>query len=719
MPKVSVIIPTYNYGKYIEKAIDSVLAQTYKDFEIIVVDDGSTDNTREIIESKYKNKVQYFYQENKGAPVARNKGIKESRGEYLVFLDADDWFMPENLSIKIKIIENNPENDWVYSDWYFADEKGNIKERALEKQVRSGYCMEDDLYNSLLIHGNFINSSCALVKREQIIQIGGHDNTLLAHQDYDLWLRLSKHTKVKFIPLPLICQRIHQGSISTNFKSKFLVRLQIYENLGRNHESLKVIKDRLPKMLADTYNYLSIISLHEDNRLEAIANLFKSVKSRPCQKKAYSILLRIMMCHKASEIMPRETFLWPIPYPFEDKGAHSLPIYFKIVRKIERSCSLSTTKLKGVARKLLTAFFYILFIPSRLWKQFSFRIDNINTILLSASHFGLGNTVLMTPMLQTLKKNLPGKKLFVIINSLANKELFERLSYIDKVILIQFEKGNELKKGIRIYRNKIKVLEPDIYVSHFLHNLVDFSIWGFFSGAKYRITYNDRLNGCFDTFFLPNDKSKHEVERNLEIARFLGAKEIFDELDVRLNEDEIEFAKQFLAVNDKGGEDIILGIHAGCDKTNDYKRWPIERFLSIARLFSKRQGAKVLFFTGPDEMDLLPVLESVKDDNITVCSGLNLGQVIGLISRCDVFLSNDSGLMHIAAALQIPVVALFGSSSPIRNRPWGTRHILLKKVKNGDVDSLNSIQKFESIKLIEESEVMDAINTLTSKIKTE
>ena len=114
MPKVSVMIPTYNYGKYIEKAIDSVLAQTCKDFEIIVVDDGSTDNTREIIEAKYKNVVRYFYQGNKGAPVARNFGLRKAEGEFVVFLDADDWLMPEALLSRLGYLKNHSDCGWVY-----------------------------------------------------------------------------------------------------------------------------------------------------------------------------------------------------------------------------------------------------------------------------------------------------------------------------------------------------------------------------------------------------------------------------------------------------------------------------------------------------------------------------------------------------------------------------------------------------------------------------
>ena len=104
MPKVSVIIPTYNYGKYIEKAVDSVLTQTYRDQEIIVVDDGSTDNTREIIEARYKDKVRYFYQENRGAPAARNFGLRKAEGEFVTFLDADDWLMPNSLAVYEEVV---------------------------------------------------------------------------------------------------------------------------------------------------------------------------------------------------------------------------------------------------------------------------------------------------------------------------------------------------------------------------------------------------------------------------------------------------------------------------------------------------------------------------------------------------------------------------------------------------------------------------------------
>ena len=124
MPEISVIIPTFNYGKYIERAIDSILTQTYQDFEIIVVDDGSTDNTKEIIRSKKSDKIRYFYQENKGAPAARNKGIVESKGKYIAFLDADDEWLPTKLEKQVDKFQKSSNKVALIYGWArIIDEK--------------------------------------------------------------------------------------------------------------------------------------------------------------------------------------------------------------------------------------------------------------------------------------------------------------------------------------------------------------------------------------------------------------------------------------------------------------------------------------------------------------------------------------------------------------------------------------------------------------------
>ena len=129
MPLVSVIIPTFNYGKFISRAINSIFSQSFNDFDIIVVDHGSTDNTRDIVTS-FGGVLRYINQEKKGAAFARNVGIEVSTGKYIGFLDADDYFDKDNLRRKIEILETCSSVGWVYSDWQYIDDNGNYLGRG-------------------------------------------------------------------------------------------------------------------------------------------------------------------------------------------------------------------------------------------------------------------------------------------------------------------------------------------------------------------------------------------------------------------------------------------------------------------------------------------------------------------------------------------------------------------------------------------------------------
>ena len=141
-PTVSAIILTYNRANLIEKAIKSVLKQTYQDFEIIVVDDGSTDNTGEIIRGFKDKRVKYIkkYKENKGSSVARNIGIKVARGKYIALLDSDDEWLPEKLDKQIKILQDgSPELGVVYSNSYYIDENGKNMNKLPNSKKVEGY----------------------------------------------------------------------------------------------------------------------------------------------------------------------------------------------------------------------------------------------------------------------------------------------------------------------------------------------------------------------------------------------------------------------------------------------------------------------------------------------------------------------------------------------------------------------------------------------------
>lgn len=196
---VSVIIPTYNRGWAIKEAIDSVLAQDFTDFELIVVDDGSTDNTQDILNS-YKEDIIVLHQENKGVSAARNRGIASASGQYIAFLDSDDLWLPQKLSTQVDFFNTNPdalicqtEEKWIRNGMFANPKKRHRK--------LSGNIFEQSLYLCL------VSPSAVMMKRSLFEKAGMFDETLSACEDYDMWLRVSCRYPVYLIDTPLIIKR--------------------------------------------------------------------------------------------------------------------------------------------------------------------------------------------------------------------------------------------------------------------------------------------------------------------------------------------------------------------------------------------------------------------------------------------------------------------------------------------------------------------------------
>jgi ADP-heptose:LPS heptosyltransferase len=372
----------------------------------------------------------------------------------------------------------------------------------------------------------------------------------------------------------------------------------------------------------------------------------------------------------------------------------------------------------AIVKLIIQLILMVFFLPINYYKKHSFFVEKINAIVISASHLGIGNTIFLIPLIQTVKNSFPDKKLFCIANSHATIDILKRISTIDKVVEINISKGNELFKGIIGYSKTVRQLKADLYISHFLQNMVDFSVWGFFSRAKYRITYNTRINGCLDTFFLKYENSNHEVERNLKCADILNIRNeqlIHDINGIHLQEDEINFAKQFL-FTDITAKEPILGIHPGCDRRNQHKRWSIENYIQVAKYYANKKNYQIIVFIGPGESDLLQDLRTIESNQIKIATDISLGKVMALIANCDLFLSNDSGLMHIAAAFKIPIVTLFGTTSPLKNHPWKTDHILIQKADRQEFYKTDFIEDYKNIGKIKPEEVIEAIDSLQKNI---
>ncbi len=235
MPKVSVVIATFNRAHYIREAIDSVLAQTFTDYEIIVVDDGSTDETRKVVQS-YGNKVRYFYRDHTNQSGATNFGVSVARGEYVAFLDDDDLWLPKKLEVQMEVLENNLEIGWVCNEAYYLDETdGTVLHWKKKPGNRETFA---SLYEE-----NFIHHPSVVLRKKFLDEVGGFDPELNTTQDYDLWLRLAKVCQLRYIDVPLTKIRFHAKNKHKNKVQKLKDRVRVVSKV-ENTAHLNFFKKR-------------------------------------------------------------------------------------------------------------------------------------------------------------------------------------------------------------------------------------------------------------------------------------------------------------------------------------------------------------------------------------------------------------------------------------------------------------------------------------------
>lgn len=226
MDKVSIIIPAYNMAKFVPDAIDSALAQTYDNIEVIVVDDGSTDDTEHTIKQKYffseqkakiLAKLVYWKKKNAGTASALNLGIKLSKGDWIHWLSADDMLMPasvENMLIHIKQYpQNEQENAIFFSDYYQVNEKG---EKVGEYREPQRNHMPIELLQQHILNAFFGNGSTSMIHRSIFDRIGFFDEIIPYFEDYEFWLRACVQNKMKLVHIPqfTLLYRLHEGQMS-------------------------------------------------------------------------------------------------------------------------------------------------------------------------------------------------------------------------------------------------------------------------------------------------------------------------------------------------------------------------------------------------------------------------------------------------------------------------------------------------------------------------
>jgi perosamine synthetase len=238
-PRVSVVIPTFNSADTLGEAVASVLAQTYTDFEILVVDDGSTDRTEDVVR-RFGDRVRYFKQENQGVSSARNAGIERSRGLYIAFLDSDDLWRSEKLAEEVALLEADPELGLVYCDWAVVS-----GETVVQKSYHQGLRPARGYVFNELVQRGFILTSGVVVRRECLDDVGRFDKSLRVAEDYDLWLRISYRWKVELVDKRLFTKRKWDGSLSCRLAETATNRVLLFQRILSELPDLTAHRRRL------------------------------------------------------------------------------------------------------------------------------------------------------------------------------------------------------------------------------------------------------------------------------------------------------------------------------------------------------------------------------------------------------------------------------------------------------------------------------------------
>ncbi len=245
--KISVVIPTYNRSQTLTRAIKSVLAQTYQDFDLWIVDDGSTDSTEQLVKSFSAEHSAIFYlkQDNKGVSAARNFGVSKSSGDWIAFLDSDDEWLPNRLESQVRMIEANPELPLIHGEEIWVRKGKRVNPKFIHQKF-GGHIFEKCLPLCL------ISPSASLIRRDVLSEVGGFDEDYVVCEDYDLWLKITSLYPVGFISDPIIVKYGgHEDQLSVRYFAMDYYRITAMDRITKirdlSQDSYFAVRDEIAK----------------------------------------------------------------------------------------------------------------------------------------------------------------------------------------------------------------------------------------------------------------------------------------------------------------------------------------------------------------------------------------------------------------------------------------------------------------------------------------
>ena len=294
----------------------------------------------------------------------------------------------------------------------------------------------------------------------------------------------------------------------------------------------------------------------------------------------------------------------------------------------------------------------------------------------------IGNTILFTPTLRVLRKRFPKSRIDMLVREKIFGEVLKGSDFVDNIYIVKGKKGilNKIKLFLKLRKNKY-----DISINAFPSNKLGFNIAAFFVGAKTRITHSYKVGKLKTLSFLQNKKIKvnpkiHDVEQNFNFLQLfsIDIKKEKKQLIFHILKQDKKFADNFFKKYKI--KKPVIALQPGASILAPYREWPKKNFIKLADMLIENLNATVLIFEGPDEPGLASfIISKINNKKNVFPVKTDLKKAATIIEKCNLLISTDSGLGHVAAAMNTKAIALFGPANPARTRPYGKQHKVIMK----------------------------------------
>jgi len=331
---------------------------------------------------------------------------------------------------------------------------------------------------------------------------------------------------------------------------------------------------------------------------------------------------------------------------------------------------------------------------------------------------GIGNMIFLTPALKALRKACPSSKIHFLLGPYGAEKVIEGSNLIDKKIVVELEKYKRIIGKIKLLR-KLRKERFSLSITSTGTNPIKSGLLCYLAGMKYRLGENIEGKGFFYNLKASFDKNSHEVESNISIIQKLGLKIKDKRLYVHRTLKDENFAQRIFASHDLEGR-LVIGIHPGSGiQQAGFKRWPKERFAQLADQLINNFNASVIICGGSEEISLAHDINELMNSNpIIATDKTSLSEAAALIEKCSLFISNDSGLLHVACAVNTPAIGIYGPTNYKRTGPYSNSALVIRKELDcspcynwGKI----SCPRLDCFELITVGEILEAVENLLKK----